>query len=439
MSGPSANNLGLYYGQGIPAPPNVVPGNISVINSGDVPPSMLTRAIVDEVDVLSAVYDPVAGTLTVVATSSDKGAPTLVPPQSAPVLRLDGYTAVVTGPEAIAGDPASYQFTVSGLFVPPPGVDVVSSVGGVGRRDITMAAAPPGTFPAGVPLAMDDVATATVGLGAINIPVKANDVSSAVATTAGAVSILTPGISPAGFGTLTALTDGTVNFLPSGATGIGTFKYTIANTVGTSNPATVTINVLPGASPIPTAVADSTQVISGQSVNIAVLANDLTNDSLALPAPLNPASVVLNTVGLSGTAVVNASGVVTYTTQPGSGTGAQTFTYTVANTLGNRSAPATVTVNVLPTETFNVASAKCTNGPKWDVRGTASASLNGTVTLYKTSTVTASSAVLAIVPVDATGAWRYTASGGAVAACISPISAKSSAGSVANGIIVTLR
>jgi hypothetical protein len=301
-----------------------------------------------------------------------------------------------------------------------------------------MAAAPAGTFGPGAPLALDDVATATVGLGPILISVKANDVENPLAPiTAGAVSILAPGISPAGFGALTANADGTVTFAPGTTTGTGTFKYTVANTVGTSNPATVTITVLPGAAGFfPTANPDTASVFSGGSVNIPVLTNDSAGSTTL---SLDPASILINATGLVGTAFANASGVITYTSTPGTGTGVQTFRYSVANSLGNRSPETTVTVNVLAPETFNVASAKCTNGPKWDVRVTASDSAGGTVTLYTTSTVTASSAILATVPVDAVGAWRYTASGGAAAACRSPISAKSSAGSILNGIVVTLR
>jgi hypothetical protein len=106
----------------------------------------------------------------------------------------------------------------------------------------------------------------------------------------------------------------------------------------------------------------------------------------------------------------------------------------VANTNSNRSAAATVTVNIVA-ETAAATSARCSTGPKWDVRGTASAS--SSVTLYLTGTVPdapTASQILGTATVDATGAWRFTQNGGA--ACRSPISAKTSLGTKMNNITV---
>ncbi|MGB2817305.1 MAG: Ig-like domain-containing protein [Burkholderiaceae bacterium] len=425
MRGPSV--LGTFYGQGIPVPPTSVPGIVSVINSGDNPPALVTRNLVDEVSIVSAVYDPATNTLTVVATTSDKG---ISGGDSPPALQLDGFPAadVVAVRPAPTSDAASVLFTVSNVVVPPAAVDVVSSVGGVGRLDITMLPGP--AFPPGVPLAKDDIAPdATAGGPAVVIQVKANDVAPAdplASITAGPVTILAPGISPAGFGALTANADGTVSFLPGALSGAGTFKYTVANNVGTSNPATVTVNVLPGAAgPTPIANPDSAQVFNGGSVNIPVLSNDSAN-----LGTIDVASVLISQLPAVGTAVANAAGVVTYSVPGGSPLGPQTFEYTVANTNGNRSAPATVTVNIIPAETVTVGTARCTGG-KWDVRGTASASTS--ITLYRSGNATGT--VLATLPVDATGAWRLTQN----SACVSPISARTSAGTVRNQIIVTIK
>ena len=54
-----------------------VPTQITVTNSGDVPPTSITTHIVDEVTIKAVAY--AGGTLTVVATSSDKGDPTACP------------------------------------------------------------------------------------------------------------------------------------------------------------------------------------------------------------------------------------------------------------------------------------------------------------------------------------------------------------------------
>ena len=53
MDGPTV--LGDWYAQGIPVPSTDVPTQITVTNSGDVPPTSVTAHIVDEV------VDPVGG------------------------------------------------------------------------------------------------------------------------------------------------------------------------------------------------------------------------------------------------------------------------------------------------------------------------------------------------------------------------------------------
>ena len=60
-------------------------------NSGDVPPTSVTSHIVDEVTIKSVTY--AAGTLTVVATSSDKGDLTASPAIPPAVLCPEGYPA----------------------------------------------------------------------------------------------------------------------------------------------------------------------------------------------------------------------------------------------------------------------------------------------------------------------------------------------------------
>jgi hypothetical protein len=77
----------------------------------------------------------------------------------------------------------------------------------------------------------------------------------------------------------------------------------------------------------------------GRTVNVVA------NDVAASGTTLNAASVLIGTAPLHGTAVVNANGTVTYTPALGY-IGADSFTYTVANTAGTRSAPATVNIVV---------------------------------------------------------------------------------------------
>jgi hypothetical protein len=114
---------------------------------------------------------------------------------------------------------------------------------------------------------------------------------------------------------------------------------TVSSSKGGSATATVTVGVL--AAP-PVAVADSATTASGTAVTINVLANDTPITSI------NPASVVIG-AAVGGTAVPNlTTGAVTFTpaTIPTPFTGTASFTYTVADNLGQVSLPATVTVTV---------------------------------------------------------------------------------------------
>ena len=187
LNGPTA--LGEWYGQGIPVPNDAIPSTLTVTNSSDVPPTSVTARVTDIVTIKSATYaagtltaDP--GTLTVVATSSDKGVPTILPP---PDLRLEGITVPPAGiTKANLADPAETTFTVaiptpalSPGPVPPPTVRVSSSVGGQAQADVAIAAAAP--FAAGVMLAVDDSAVATAGGPPVIIPVLFNDVTSSAA------------------------------------------------------------------------------------------------------------------------------------------------------------------------------------------------------------------------------------------------------------------
>jgi hypothetical protein len=90
----------------------------------------------------------------------------------------------------------------------------------------------------------------------------------------------------------------------------------------------------------PIANADSGTVRPGESVTLAVAANDL-----ALGPPLDLASVRITSQPQQGTVRVNPDGTVTYTARA-SASGTDTFRYTIANTLGQTSTEATVTLTI---------------------------------------------------------------------------------------------
>lgn len=88
-------------------------------------------------------------------------------------------------------------------------------------------------------------------------------------------------------------------------------------------------------------------------VDINVAGNDTDVDG-----NLVPGSIAVVTGPTQGTVQLNtpAPGWIRYTRTPGT-FGLDTFTYTIGDSLGAVSAPALVSVNVIPTETVDITSA----------------------------------------------------------------------------------
>jgi hypothetical protein len=140
-------------------------------------------------------------------------------------------------------------------------------------------------------------------------------------------------------GRVTLQQNGSFTYTPPSASFIGvrTFSYQATDGKLTSNTATVTLSIARR----PSATADSTAT----AMNTAKVINVLANDSATAPATLNPASIVITSAPANGSAQPNANGTITYTPQTGFA-GTNTFTYTVKDSLGSTSNPATVTVHV---------------------------------------------------------------------------------------------
>jgi hypothetical protein len=186
------------------------------------------------------------------------------------------------------------------------------------------------------PTAEDDTASA-FGTSPVTINVLANDsdpdgpdkIDPSTVTVVTAPAHGTATVNP---------TTGQITYTPAaGFSGVDTFTYTVKDFPGaTSNVATVSVSVNP-----PTANPDSATTVGTTPVTVNVLANDTD------PAgTLVPGSVVVTAGPSHGRVSVDPStGKATYTASPGF-LGADTFTYTVADSFGSRSNPATVTVNV---------------------------------------------------------------------------------------------
>jgi hypothetical protein len=426
MAGP-VGVFNRFFVQDVPSP-TLASTQVTVTNFADVPPTSVSTRLTDEVVVSSAAYDALApGTLTVAATSSDKfGNPGTGVTNVLPTLTLDEF------PDAVVSVVSNVTtFTVTPLAVPPPAVVVNSSGGGIGSLAVTITNT--GTFGPGVVYAQDDIAAATAGSGPVVIDVLFNDTAPPDAPPIVPVVILAQPT----LGTATANLDGTVSY-SSVNSGTGTFKYTVANIVGTSNVATVTVDVAVNANATPIANPDSATVSAGSSVNISVLANDTGNGGT-----LNPASVAIVTVPARGSTLVNlTTGVITYT-PTGATAGTDTFTYTVKNTNGNTSNAATVTVTITAAVVETIAvkpPVKCNNPNAWDMTGSSSITTGtSSVTIYNTALVPATptaSNVIGTATITA-GKWQYRANG--ALPCKTPISIKSAGGAKQENIAVQIK
>ena len=148
---------------------------------------------------------------------------------------------------------------------------------------------------------------------------------------------------------ISANANGMITYTPTGGfTGNDSFKYTLTDSDGqVSAPATVFITV--SAAPVfatPVAINDIASVKVDTAKDINVIAND--TDVEDGSPPLAPPAVVTPTTATStqGFAIsANANGMITYT-PTGGFTGTDDFRYTLTDSDGQISAPATVSITV---------------------------------------------------------------------------------------------
>jgi hypothetical protein len=186
------------------------------------------------------------------------------------------------------------------------------------------------------PTAEDDTAVA-FGTTPVRIDVLAND-SDPDGPGKIDPSTVTVGTQPGHGTTSVDPATGAITYTPSaGFSGIDTFTYTVKDFPGaTSNVATVTVTVNP-----PTANPDSVATVGTTPVAINVLGNDSDpNGSLV------PSSVIVTAGPSHGRVSLDpATGKLTYTAFAGF-LGIDSFSYTVRDSFGTTSNPATVTVTV---------------------------------------------------------------------------------------------
>ena len=197
-----------------------------------------------------------------------------------------------------------------------------------------------------VPNAVDD--------GGINVAVNsANNVLNVLANDndpdVGDTLTITATGAPSPSGTVTISGGSSLRFTPAGGfSGTVTFDYTVSDSAGATDTATVTVTV--GGNVAPTAVDDSGFSVAENSINniLDVLANDRDAD---IPA---------QTLTVTAAGAASAGGVVTpngsnliYTPAVGY-SGTESFTYTVSDGAGGTDT-ATVTVTVVGANTAPIA------------------------------------------------------------------------------------
>jgi hypothetical protein len=373
----------------------IPPAAVTVTNTTSVPANGVSAALVDQVNITAATFDSLTKTLAVNAVSSDKLAP-------GPALAVDGPL----GGLMTAG---AYSTILPAGKLPPLSVSVSSGAGGVDTDDVLVL---PGLNDAAIPqpVAISSVWTTNENT-AITLPLGAATQLTLVGTTTlGSIVIITPpanGSVVVGAGGAVTYTPA-LNFFSGGTVPPDSFQYVAIDSAGSvSNVATATINVAFFATP-PTAVADDFALAANRTIplvgrTVNVLANDI-------PAPgttINPASVRITALPLHGTAVANANGTVTYTPALNY-LGADSFAYTVSNSAGNASAPATVSIVVEgATETVTMTRTDFTvSKNQWNLVGATSwfgpTLTHTTVTCWVGKGV-AVGALIGTAPVDTTG------------------------------------
>ncbi|MEW9905500.1 Ig-like domain-containing protein [Pseudomonas putida] len=389
-----SDNSGLFFSQQLnqTAPPPVVVVTASS-TAGGTRPTALSSKLSDVVKIRTARFDWVSKRLMIEASSSDE--------VQIPDLVAQGYGR-------LSKSGTLQTLTVSDLTQPPATVTVKSARGGSDVEPVTVVGNAPITAANQPPLAQADVAGTSVGVP-VTLNLLTNDTDPD-----GDVPLTITDLTQPGTGLGSVVLNGTTSVTytpPVGATTAfpAIFSYRAQDAKGLkSEPATVTVNVVPNRAP--TAVADSVATL-GVPLTINVLANDTDPEG---NLPLAVASVTQPPVG-RGTVSHNGT-TVTYT-PPATVTApfTTTFTYVARDSIGALSGNGTVTVQVSPkppTENLTVTAATVTarsnNRYNWDISGTSSVTTGNTVTVQVTTRN--GLVTLGSTAVPATGRWRVIVS-----------------------------
>jgi subtilisin family serine protease len=286
------------------------------------------------------------GSVTVTVTP-DNDAPTAVDDVLVTLRNTAGSVAVLANDRDVDGD----TIGVTGVSTPSHGTATLEADGtityqpalgydGADGFDYTIGDGAGGTANGHVtvtvvavnqpPVAADDTASVAED-GSASVDVVANDVD----PDGGALTVAVLG-QPA-HGSTSVAVDGTVTYVPtSNYYGPDSFGYTVADSIGFTDSATVSVTVT-AANDAPTAAADTATTNEDTAVAINVVANDSDIDL----DTLTPSAVSAPDLG---SAAIAPDGEIVYTPPPNY-FGPDAFSYTVSDGHGG-SASASVSVNV---------------------------------------------------------------------------------------------
>jgi Big-like domain-containing protein len=391
--------LGNYFAHVEIPNTQIPPASVTVTNASSNPVNSVTTGVTDLVTITSATFDTLTNALSVAAFSSDLTAP--------PAL-------IVEGPHGGALTAGTFSGPLPAGVLPPQTVAVSSSAGGRDRADVTVLPGLPDNKPF-PPIAVADVLSTNTGVPA-SLDVTAND---ALTPPALVSQVVVVGAPQNGTAAPIGINTGVVTYTPNaGFSGTDSFQYVLVDSSGAaSNVASVTVTVNFVAAP-PTANGDDFAMLQNKSTLVGKVVNVLTNDLAAAGTTIDPASVKVVTRPLHGNAVANADGTITYTPVLNY-TGADSFTYSVANTQGGVSNAATVNVVVEGgPEVISYAKQLYTVSKKqWNIVGSTNwfgpTLLHTTVTCWIGKGI-AVGAKIGTVPVDTAGKFQLVPVAGSV-------------------------
>ncbi|MBE2197677.1 MAG: tandem-95 repeat protein [Anaerolinea sp.] len=278
-------------------------------------------------DDAATTVEDTAVTVYVLANDSDVDGDTLsvtaVTPPAQGTATINADNSITYTPNADYNGTDSFNYTVS------------DGAGGVDTATVTITVTPVND----APVANDDSVTTAENVG-VTIDVLAND------TDVDGDALTVSGVTQPVNGAVVINADNSVTYTPAaGFSGLDSFSYTVDDSNGGSDTATVTVTITAG-NENPVANDDNATTAEDTAVTIPVLDNDSDGDGDVL-------TVVSVTQPTHGAVVVNPDSTVMYTPHANY-YGADSFNYTISDGRGG-SDSATVSVTVTPVNDAPVA------------------------------------------------------------------------------------